>query len=75
MILRKLFAKGCSPTPSNPKVVLFFLSFLPPFVGSSTRQWGLQTCNAGFSSSPRKPVCFDARLFFRHGGRWINVHP
>jgi threonine/homoserine/homoserine lactone efflux protein len=73
--LGKLFTKGLFANAINPKVVLFFLSFLPQFVVAERGDAELADRATGFAvhCAGGGAVWF-ARLFFRRGGRVDQPH-
>jgi threonine/homoserine/homoserine lactone efflux protein len=74
--LRKLFAKGLFANAVNPKVVLFFLSFLPQFVVAERGDVSWQTAQLGLLFTLQGVVVFGLLGYFSGAvGGWINRHP
>lgn len=70
------FAKGMLANAINPKVVLFFLSFLPQFVVPTRGNVPLQMAVLGVVFSLQAAVLFGALGWFAGGiGQWLQRRP
>ncbi len=71
-----LFGKGLFANAINPKVVLFFLSFLPQFVDPARGQVALQTAVLGLVFTLQAAVLFGMLGAFSGAvGRWLVRRP
>ncbi|MGM9484697.1 LysE family translocator [Roseateles sp. NT4] len=74
--LRQLFLKGLVANAINPKVVLFFLSFLPQFVVASQGQMEWQLGLLGLLFTAQAVVLFGLLGYFSGSvGAWLNRRP
>ena len=74
--LRRTFSKGLVANAINPKVVLFFLSFLPQFVDASRGSMELQLGLLGLLFTAQAAVLFGLLGYFSGSvGGWINRQP
>ncbi|QGZ38591.1 threonine/homoserine/homoserine lactone efflux protein [Pseudoduganella flava] len=72
----RLFFKGCIANAINPKVVLFFLSFLPQFVVPAHGDAPLQMAALGVTFTLQAAVLFGLLGWFAGAiGRWLNRRP
>jgi threonine/homoserine/homoserine lactone efflux protein len=72
----RLFAKGLFANAINPKVVLFFLSFLPQFVDPDHGPVTGQLAVLGVAFSLQAAVLFGLLAFFAGSvGQWLTQRP
>lgn len=73
---RKLFLKGIVANAINPKVILFFLSFLPQFVVPGHGSVAAQMAWLGIIFTMQAAVIFGLLGYFSGTvGQWINTRP
>ena len=73
---RKLFVKGIVANAINPKVILFFLSFLPQFVVPGHGSVAAQMAWLGIIFTMQAAVIFGLLGYFSGAvGQWINTRP
>ena len=73
--LFRLFAKGLLANAINPKVVLFFLSFLPQFVLAERGHVGWQTAQLGLVFTFQAALLFALLGYFSGTvGQWLQRH-
>lgn len=74
--LRTLFLKGVFANAINPKVVLFFLSFLPQFVVPANGPVGTQLALLGLVFTAQAALLFGLLGWFAGAiGQWLNRRP
>lgn len=74
--LRQLFVKGLIANAINPKVVLFFLSFLPQFVVAPQGPVAAQLGLLGLLFTAQAALLFGLLGWFSGGiGAWLNRRP
>lgn len=74
--LARLFFKGVFANAINPKVVLFFLSFLPQFVVTGKGDESLQLAQLGLVFTAQAALLFGLLGYFSGAiGRWIHRQP
>ncbi len=74
--LSRLFFKGVFANAINPKVVLFFLSFLPQFIIPANGHVGWQMAALGVTFTAQAAVLFGLLGYFSGSiGQWLNSKP
>ncbi|MBM3114781.1 LysE family translocator [Jeongeupia naejangsanensis] len=74
--LWRLFGKGLFANSINPKVVLFFLAFLPQFVVTAHGGVGWQTAQLGLVFTAQAALLFGLLGYFSGAvGQWLNRRP
>lgn len=73
--LLRLFSRGLLANAINPKVILFFLSFLPQFVLAERGHVGWQTAQLGLIFTVQAALLFALLGYFSGAvGQWLQRH-
>lgn len=74
--LMALFGKGLLVNAINPKVILFFLAFLPQFIITGAGNIGWQTLQLGVLFTLQAALLFGLLGFFSgYAGQWLMTTP